>query len=104
MRNDTAAVLLPVSEVDDLVEEEGPAGGAGEPRGDELVPVGQEGVALRAREEPLPADVLQIDATHLESAGGVRGGRRRLGGPSYCNKLGFFGTFQKVRPFCVVFH
>ena len=59
MRNGNAAVLLlPVSEVDDLVEEEGPAGGAGEPRGDELVPVGQEGVAPRARKEPLPADVL----------------------------------------------
>ena len=103
MRNGNATVLLPVSEVNDLVEEEGPAGGTGEPRGDELVPVGQEGVALRAREEPLPTDVLQIDATHLESAGGRRG-QRGSSGPFYCNKLGFFGTSQKVRPFCVVFH
>ena len=55
----------PVSEVDDLVEEERPSGGAGEPRRDELVPVRQEGVALRAREQPLPPDVLQVNPTHL---------------------------------------
>ena len=80
---------LPISEVDDLVEEEGPAGGAGEPRGDELVPVGQEGVALRAREQPLPADVLQVYPTHDRSVGWGR--------------LRGFRTFRKVRPFCVVY-
>ena len=55
----------PVSEVDDLVEEEGPAGRASEPRRDELVPVGEEGVALRAGEEALAPNVLQVDAAHL---------------------------------------
>ena len=81
--------LLPVSEVDDLVEEECPAGGAGEPRGDELVPVGEEGVALRAREQPLPADVLQVDPTHLGSEAG--GGRRLVG-----RLEGLFGVILRL--------
>ena len=51
--------------IDDFVEKEGPAGRPREPSGDQLVPVGEEGVALRAREETAAADVFQVNASHV---------------------------------------
>ena len=90
----------PVSEVDDLVEEESPSGGAGEPRRDELVPVRQEGVALRAREQPLPTDVLQVDTTHLA----LLLSQIEVLSEVVCGLLQrFFRIFSSVRPFYVVF-
>ena len=70
----------PVVQVDHPVEEEGPPGGASEPRRDELAAVGQEGVALGAREQAAAADVLQEDAAHGHwSPGLVTGHRGRSG-------------------------
>ena len=51
--------------VDDFIEKEGPACRPREPRGDQLVPVGEEGVALRAREETTAADVFEVNAAHI---------------------------------------
>lgn len=47
-----------------LVEEKRPARCSGEACGDELGPVGQDGVAVGAGEEARAADVVQEDAPH----------------------------------------
>ena len=60
--------------VDDFIEEEGSACCPRKPRGDQFVPVGEEGVALRACEETTSADVFQVNAAHICSE---RGGERR---------------------------
>lgn len=61
--------------VDDFIEKEGPACRPREPRGDQLVPVGEEGVALRACEETTAADVLQVNAAHIyRECGGEKNG------------------------------
>jgi len=57
----------PVVQVDDFVEEKCSARGSRESRADQLGPVGQEGIALRTREESTAADVLQVNATHIGS-------------------------------------
>lgn len=41
-----------------LIEEESSAGGAGEACGDELSPVGQDGVTVGTREEATPTNVI----------------------------------------------
>ena len=51
--------------VDDFVEKEGPACCPRKPRRDQLVPVGEEGVALRAGEETTAADVFEVNAAHI---------------------------------------
>ena len=51
--------------VDDFIEKEGSACCARKPRGDQLVPVGEEGVALRTCEEATATDVLQVNSTHI---------------------------------------
>ena len=58
-------VSSPVLEVNDLVEEECAAGGAGEAGREQVLAVGQERVALRAGEESPPAHVLQEHTTHI---------------------------------------
>lgn len=47
-----------------LVEQESSACGSSEPRWDELSSVGQNGVAIGAREEASSADVIQEDPPH----------------------------------------
>ena len=51
--------------IDNLVEKEGPACCPRKPCGDQLVPVGEEGVALRTCEEATATDVLQVNSTHI---------------------------------------
>jgi len=55
---------LTVIEVDNFVEQEGPASGPSEPGGDELAPVGQERLAVDAAEQAEPAQVGQVVAAH----------------------------------------
>ena len=59
--------------VDDFIEKEGSACCPRKPRGDQLVPVGEEGVALRACEETTSADVFQVNAAHIIFAENVMG-------------------------------
>lgn len=56
---------IPVVEIDHFIEQEGPAGGSGEPGRDELPSVGQESVAVGAGEQSGPAQVLQVHPPHL---------------------------------------
>ena len=74
--------------VDDFIEKEGSACCPRKPRGDQLVPVGEEGVALRAGEEALAPNVLQVDAAHLATLDPFLGGGSEF--------------FPKVCVFCVV--
>jgi len=55
-----------------LVEEERSAGGAGEASGDELGPVGQDGVAVGTGEEARSTNVVQEDASHRQISGSDR--------------------------------
>lgn len=48
-----------------LVEQESSAGGSGEARGDELRPVGQDGVTVGAGEEASSTDMIQEDSPHF---------------------------------------
>ena len=58
--------LIPVIEVDNFVEKEGPASGSCESGRDQLPSVGQEGFAVDAAEEAEPAHVRQVVTTHPE--------------------------------------
>ena len=58
--------FIPVIEVDNFVEKEGPASGPCESCRDQLSSVGQEGFAVDAAEEAEPAHVRQVVTTHLE--------------------------------------
>lgn len=50
-----------------LVEQESPASGSGESRGDEFSSVCQDGVTVGTREEASPTNVVQEDASHCEA-------------------------------------
>ena len=61
----------PEFEVDHVSEEEGASGGAGEARADQLAAVGKHGAAAATGEQPLSADVPQVDSAHRPSPRGT---------------------------------
>lgn len=63
-RQHDSVLHLAVVEVDHFVEEEGPARGTREPGADELIAVGQDGVAAGAGEQSRAANVLQEYSAH----------------------------------------
>lgn len=58
------SIYLPVCEIDDLAEEEGPSRGASEPGADEFGSVGEDRVAGGAGKKTIPSRVLQKYPTH----------------------------------------